>query len=45
MKRIKKLEYPWIFKDSFYVCAYTIKHSNGKNMLFMLTTLAICVIL
>lgn len=31
MKRIKKLEYPWIFKGSFYVCAYTIKHSNGKK--------------
>ena len=31
MKRIKNLEYPWIFKGSFYVNAYTIRHSNGKT--------------
>ena len=31
MKRIKELEYPWIFKGSFYVNAYTVKHNNGKK--------------
>lgn len=32
MKRIKQLEYKWIFKASFYVNAYTIKHNNGKKV-------------
>ena len=31
MKRIKQLEYKWIFKSSFYVSAYTIQHNNGKK--------------
>lgn len=31
MKRIKNLEYPWIFEASFYVNAYTVKHNNGKT--------------
>ena len=31
MKRIKDLEYTWIFKASFYVNAYTVKHKNGKT--------------
>lgn len=31
MKRVKQLEYKWIFKASFYVSAYTIRHNNGKN--------------
>ena len=31
MKRVKTLEYSWIFKASFYVNAYTIKHNNGKK--------------
>ena len=31
MKRIKQLEYKWIFKASFYVNAYTIEHNNGKK--------------
>ena len=31
MKRIKDLEYGWIFKDSFIVSAYTVKHNNGKT--------------
>lgn len=30
-KRIKKLEYSWIFKGSFTVGAYTVKHNNGKT--------------
>jgi hypothetical protein len=31
MERIKKLEYPWIFKAAFTVNAYTVKHNNGKK--------------
>lgn len=31
MKRIKSLEYPWIFKAAFTVNAYTVKHNNGKK--------------
>ena len=31
MKRIKNLEYGWIFKKSFTVCAYTAEHNNGKK--------------
>ena len=31
MKRVKKLEYSWIFKGSFYVNACTVVHSNGKR--------------
>ena len=31
MKRIKALEYSWIFKASFYVNAYTVEHKNGKK--------------
>ena len=31
MKRIKDLEYKWIFKDSFRVSAYTVEHNNGKK--------------
>ncbi len=31
MKRIKVLEFPWIFKGSFCVNAYTVKHNNGKK--------------
>lgn len=31
LKRIKKLEYPWIFKASFTVGAYTVEHTNGKR--------------
>ena len=30
MKRVKQLEYSWIFKASFYVNAYTVEHTNGK---------------
>ena len=30
VKRMKILEYGWIFKAAFYVNAYTIKHTNGK---------------
>ena len=31
MKRIKDLEYGWIFKGSFTVSAYTVEHNNGKK--------------
>lgn len=31
MKRIKDLEYGWIFKKSFTVCAYIVEHNNGKK--------------
>ena len=31
MKRIKDLEYKWIFKASFTVSAYTVKCNNGKT--------------
>lgn len=31
MRRIKQLEYKWIFRASFYVNAYTIMHNNGKK--------------
>ena len=31
MKRVKQLEYSWIFKASFYVNAYTVEHTNGKT--------------
>lgn len=31
LKRIKKLEYSWIFKGSFTVGAYTVEHTNGKK--------------
>lgn len=31
LKRIKKLEYPWIFKGSFYVCAYTLTCNDGNT--------------
>lgn len=31
MNRIKELEYGWIFKGSFTVNAYTVKHNNGKK--------------
>lgn len=31
MKRIKELEYSWILRASFYVNAYTVKHTNGKT--------------
>lgn len=31
MKRVKCLEYSWIFKRSFCVNAYTVKHTNGKT--------------
>lgn len=31
MKRVKKLEYRWIFGEAFTVKAYTIKHTNGNT--------------
>lgn len=31
MKRCKNFEYMWIFVGSFYVCAYTARHTNGKT--------------
>lgn len=31
LKRIKKLEYPWIFKGSFCVRAYTLEHNDGNT--------------
>lgn len=31
MKRCKDLEYPWIFKGSFTVNAYTAECNNGKK--------------
>ena len=32
MLRRNDLEYPWIFKASFYVSAYTAKLENGKTL-------------
>ena len=31
MRRIKELEYGWIFKGAFYVSAYTVKCNNGNT--------------